>query len=157
MRLRIAALLIALTAAPALAQDTIPVHIPLRTDTCTTGRISYVFIDNNSIFDTSDPDLDRRFLWAYRAANALHVRTRDWVIRRELLFGPGSCYDRYLLDETERLLRGYTFLSQVDVFEIRQPDGTLSVPIPYGSRGIFTYGQRIENQKTVENIGVFLF
>jgi hypothetical protein len=127
VRLRIAALLCALSAAPSLAQDTIPAPVPLRTDTCSTGRISYVYIDNNSIFDTSDPDLDRRFLWAYRAANALHVRTRDWVIRRELLFGPGSCYDRYLLDETERLLRGYAFLSQVDVYEIRQPDGTFHV------------------------------
>jgi transposase InsO family protein len=120
-------MLLGLTAAPALSQDTIPSQIPLRQDTCTAGRISFVYIDNNSIFDTSDPELDRRFLWAYRTANALHVRTRDWVIRRELLFGPGSCYDRYLLDETERLLRSYPFLSQVDVFEVRQPDGTYHV------------------------------
>jgi hypothetical protein len=127
VRLCIAFILLALTAAPALSQDTIPSQIPLRQDSCATGRISYVYIDNNSIFDTSDPELDRKFLWAYRVANALHTRTRDWVIRRELLFGPGSCYDRYLLDETERLLRSYTFLSQVDVFEVRQPDGTFHV------------------------------
>src|SRR5690606_8059202 len=94
---------------------------------CEIGRISYVFIDNNSIFDTSDTGLDSRFGWAYRAANALHIPTRDWVIRRELLFGPGSCYDPFLLGETERLLRSYTFLSRVNVFGIRQPDGSYHV------------------------------
>ena len=94
---------------------------------CPTGPISFVFVDNHSIFDTSDPGLDRRFGWAYRAANALHVRTKRDVIQRELLFGPGDCYDPYLLQETERLLRSYDFLSQVDVFGVPQPDGSYHV------------------------------
>jgi hypothetical protein len=93
-------------------------------DTCTTGRISFVFLDNNSIFDTTDPDLDERFRWAYNVANALHVRTRPWVVRRELLFGPGDCYDPFLLAETERLLRAYPFLAKVDVHGVPQPDGS---------------------------------
>lgn len=100
---------------------------PPPADDCELGRISYVFIDNQSVFDTSDPNLDRRFLWAYRTANALHFQTRDWVIRRELMFGPGSCYDPLLLEETERLLRGYEFLSRVDIFAVPLPDGTYHV------------------------------
>lgn len=96
---------------------------------CPTGPISFIFIDNHSIFDTSDPGLDSRFRWAYRAANALHVKTRRSVIERELLFGPGDCYDVYLLEETERLLRGYDFLGQVDVFGIAQPDGSYHVVV----------------------------
>lgn len=96
---------------------------------CPTGPISFVFVDNHSIFDTSDPGLDRRFGWAYRAANALHVRTRRAVIERELLFGPGDCYDPYLLAETERLLRSYDYLAQVDVFGVPQPDGSYHVII----------------------------
>lgn len=96
-------------------------------DSCERGRISFVFVDNNSIFDTRDTDGERRFGWAYRTANALHVRTREWVIRRELLFGTGSCFDPFMLEETERLLRGYSFLSRVDVFGLRQPDGTYHV------------------------------
>ncbi len=91
---------------------------------CPDGRISFVFIDNNSIFDTSDPDLDARFRWAYRAANALHVRTRQWVIRRELLFRPGDCYDPFLLAESERVLRAYPFLAQVDIYGVPQTDGS---------------------------------
>jgi hypothetical protein len=96
---------------------------------CATGPVSFVFIDNHSIFDTADPDLDRRFVWAYRAANALHVRTKRRVIERELLFAPGDCYDPYRLEESERLLRSYDFLSQVDVVGIPQPDGSYHVVV----------------------------
>lgn len=97
--------------------------------TCATGPISFIFIDNHSIFDTDDPGIDRRFGWAYRAANALHVRTKRRVIERELLFGPGDCFDPYMLEETERLLRAYDFLSQVDVFGVPQPDGSYHVVV----------------------------
>ena len=121
-------LLFALLAAPLPAQSPADqARTTTRPDSCENGRISYVFVDNNSIFDTTDTDGSRRFSWAYRTANALHIPTKEWVIRRELLFGPGSCYDAYMLDETERLLRGYGFLSRVDVFSLRQPDGTYHV------------------------------
>ncbi|HSM36995.1 MAG TPA: POTRA domain-containing protein [Longimicrobiales bacterium] len=91
---------------------------------CETGRIAHVFIDNHSIFDTSDPELDARFRWAYRTANALHARTDAEVIRRELQFAEGDCLDPFLLAESERLLRDLGFLASVDVFSVRQPDGT---------------------------------
>jgi hypothetical protein len=120
--LPLTALLAALLTAPVAAQPA--GGQPLPADSCPQGRISYVFIDNQSIFDTADPDLDRRFRWAYTAANALHVQTREWVIRRELLFSPGSCFDPYLLEETERLLRSYPYLARVDVFPVQLPDGT---------------------------------
>lgn len=96
---------------------------------CPTGPISFIFIDNHSIFDTTEPGLDKRFGWAYRLANALHFRTRRRVIERELLFGPGDCFDQYMLDETERLLRAYPFLSQVDLFGVPQADGSYHVVV----------------------------
>ncbi|HUP89391.1 MAG TPA: hypothetical protein VM100_08575, partial [Longimicrobiales bacterium] len=96
---------------------------------CPTGPISYIFIDNHSIFDTADPSLNSKFGWAYRTANSLHVRTKRVVIERELLFNPGDCYDPFLLQETERLLRAYDFLAQVDVFGIPQPDGSYHVVV----------------------------
>src|SRR5690606_41612297 len=96
MRSFASALLALMAAAGAAAQQTPP---------CPDGVISYIFIDNHSIFDTTDPTLNRRFAWAYNIANALHVRTRDEVIRRELLFRVGDCYDPMLLRESERLLR----------------------------------------------------
>ncbi len=109
-------------ASPALAQSGARSEAPV--EPCADGRISFVFVDNNSIFDTSDPALDARFRWAYGLANSLHIRTRAWVIRRELLFAPGDCYDPFLLAESERLLRSYPFLSQVDIYGIAQPDGS---------------------------------
>jgi len=96
---------------------------------CSTGSISHIFIDNHDIFDTNDPGIDRRFGWAYRFANSLHVRTKKSFIQRELLFQLGDCYDPFLLSETERLLRGYGFLAQVDVFGVAQPDGTYHVVV----------------------------
>lgn len=110
-----------------MGAQTPPAATGTQVDECATGRISYVFVDNTSIFDTEDPDLDRRFLWAYRTANALHVRTREWVIRRELLFAPGDCYDPFLLEETERLLRRLGFLTRANVYGVEQPDGTYHV------------------------------
>jgi len=112
-------LLLCVAPSPALAQ-----RAP---DLCPEGRISYVHIDNASIFDVSDPNLDRRFGWAYRAANALHVRTRDSFLRRELLFAPGDCFSSFLADESERLLRAYNFLSEVDIYPVPMPDSTIQV------------------------------
>jgi len=94
---------------------------------CREGRISNVFIDNHSVFDLSDPDLDMRFDWAYRLANRMHPATREKLIRRELLFAPGDCYDVERLRDSERLLRSLDFIAAVDIFGIRQADGTIHV------------------------------
>ena len=48
---------------------------------CETGIITALFLDNQSIFDTTDPDLDPRFRWAYGAANALHFAPGCVLIR----------------------------------------------------------------------------
>lgn len=96
---------------------------------CPQGNISYVFVDNRSIFDVADLDPDTRFLWAYRLANKLHMRTRRDFILDELLFKVGDCLDPPLLEETGRILRGYRFIGQSDVFAVPQPDGTHHVNV----------------------------
>ncbi len=96
---------------------------------CDTGIISHIFIDNHSIFDTSDPELDPRFVWAYSLANRLHIRTRPAVIRRELLFDVGDCFDPVLIEESARLLRRYRFIAQADIFGVQQPDGMFHVVV----------------------------
>jgi hypothetical protein len=96
---------------------------------CELGVIENIFIDNHSIFDTSDPELDPRFRWAYRLANRLHVRTRPNVIERELLFSVGDCFDPLLIEESERILRGYRFISSVDIFGVAQPNGGYHVVV----------------------------
>jgi hypothetical protein len=96
---------------------------------CPNGRISQLFIDNHSIFDPAELADERRFRWAYQLVNALHIRTRPRFIRRELLFGVGSCYDPALLDESERLLRDYRFIASADIYGLQQPDGSWHVVI----------------------------
>lgn len=96
---------------------------------CPGGRISSVFVDNHSVFDLTDPDLGERLAWAYRTANRLHARTRESVIRTELLFGEGDCYDLERLRDSERLLRGLRFISDVDVYGVRQADGSVHVVV----------------------------
>jgi hypothetical protein len=112
-----------LLAAGAQAQQNTPTVNP----PCELGPISYVFVDNRSIFDTQDIQSSRRFGWFFRAANALHVRTRRSVVARELLFGPGDCYDPVLVEESERVLRSNDFLAQVEIYGVPQPDGSYHV------------------------------
>lgn len=97
--------------------------------TCPDGVIEHIFVDNHSIFDTSDPDLDPRFRWVYGVANRLHVRTSRAFIGRELLFERGDCYDPVLLAESGRLLRGYSFIAHADVYGVRQDNGAYHVVV----------------------------
>jgi hypothetical protein len=161
-------------AAPATPQEPpAPSAVAAAADTCPQGRIRHVFINNQSIFDASTPDLDPRLRWAYGAVNALHVSTREWVIRRELLFSAGSCYDPFLLEETERLLRNYSFLSRVEVFAVPLPDGgyhvivstrdewSTRVDVRVGTRdGLRLQGLRVTEENllgTGQSLGVFWF
>ncbi|MFP3948772.1 MAG: BamA/TamA family outer membrane protein, partial [Longimicrobiales bacterium] len=96
---------------------------------CGTGAITDIFVNNHSVFDTSEIDEEDSLHWAYELANALHYDTRSSFVRSELLFAEGDCLDPFLLDESERILRGYEFLAVADIAEIRQPDGTYHVVV----------------------------
>ncbi|MDQ4075404.1 MAG: hypothetical protein M3220_04065, partial [Chloroflexota bacterium] len=124
--------LLLLTAVVSAAQDPPPVgpdFPPPPVTECTRGRISNVFIDNHSVFDLSNPEQNQRFRWAFRLANRLHIRTREEVIERELLFREGGCYDPRLLEESERILRETGFIARADIYAVRQPDGTYHVVV----------------------------
>jgi hypothetical protein len=67
-----------------------------------------------------------------RTMNALHVQTREWVVRRELLFAPGDRFDASRLQETERNLRRLGVLAQVTVAAIdTTDDGRVNVRVAY--------------------------
>jgi hypothetical protein len=96
---------------------------------CPNGQITFIFIDNHSIFDPDDLREDQPFLWGYRLANAVHMRTRESFIRSELLFEVGDCYDEALLEESERTLRLHRFISQADIYGLAQPDSSWHVVV----------------------------
>lgn len=113
----------------ALATPGLQAQEPLVPVPCAQGRISYVFVDNHSIFDVEDLEEGGSMRWAYELANALHVRTRDGFIRDELLFEAGDCFDPILLEESGRILRSYPFLARADVYAVDQLDGTRHVVV----------------------------
>ena len=98
-------LLLCLSAAPAAAKPRAALRAPA-------GRvIASVTIESNNVFSTDSPPEDKLL---YRAANDIHVRTREAVIARELLFQVGDLYDPALVDETERNLRALPFIRRVE-------------------------------------------
>ena len=80
-----------------------------------TPRIDEVFIDTDNVFGDAEA-VDH---WLYRKANSLRVRTRSWVVSRELLFAAGEPADSALLAETERNLRALGIFRRVDVDTVR--------------------------------------
>lgn len=65
-----------------------------------TARVRAVIVQREAVFDSVEARS-----WAYRIANALHVETRENVIRRELLINVGDPWDADLVAESERNLR----------------------------------------------------
>jgi len=67
--------------------------------------------------------------WAYRMANDLHFKTRERVIRRELLFTEGDALDDEALAQTERNLRALPFLRSVLVETIPLDDNRVRIRV----------------------------
>jgi Surface antigen variable number repeat len=81
--------------------------------------VGEIEIVRNSIFSQSEIDSTVGSLSFLRGTmNKLHVNTREYVIRKELLFAEGEVFRPGLLDETERNLRELGFLNQIKISAI---------------------------------------
>lgn len=76
-----------------------------------TKVIRAVHITRNDVF----PTIPGKPAFLYRWANALHVVTRESVIRHDLLFKEGDRYDPELLEESERRLRRLPYLGEARI------------------------------------------
>ena len=82
-------------------------------------RVGEVRLDLDDIFAAGEVDSARGLNHALRRGmNYVHVNTRPWVIRQELLFAPGDPYDPALIAESERNLRALGFLNGVRIAPI---------------------------------------
>jgi len=88
--------------------------------------IASIKVESHNVFDTDFPPENKAL---YRAANAIHIRTRDAVIERELLFAVGDRYDPALVAETERNLRGLSFVRRAEAEAKVNKDGTVDVVV----------------------------
>ena len=73
--------------------------------------IGVIEVVTSEVFDESGEGLTA----PYRAANRVHVRTRDRVVLRELLFNTGDPVNQELVEQTERNLRGLPFIRDARV------------------------------------------
>lgn len=122
-------LALALLVVPATAAVTDDLAVPGAASACpppsgaVVGRVS---VEVGDIFDPTDPREDRAL---YRAANQLHIDTREEAIRAQLLFREGDAFSAPLLAETERNLRTLRFLNGPSVRVAGCHDGLVDVEV----------------------------
>ena len=105
--------------------------------------IDTVIVVNRNIFDGEDAAPD----WVAHLANKLHVRTRQWVIRKRLLLNRGDPFDSARVEESERALRTLGVFRQVRVDTVRQRDGTLAL------RAVTADGWSTQPQASFTSVG----
>lgn len=89
--------------------------------------ISRITIRSTDIFDFhTDPALEK---FPYTWINALHIKTQDIVVRRELLFKVGDRLDPFLINETERNLRALSFIRAARIGRFPQRDGSVALVV----------------------------
>jgi hypothetical protein len=76
------------------------------------ARIGDIQVNALDIFDLDDPEEDKGL---FRLMNRLHVRTRDPVIKRQLLFDTDQPFIGQRLDESERILRETSYLYDAEI------------------------------------------
>ena len=80
--------------------------------------VTGVAIKRENVFDGSE-----NATWIAKGANALHIVTRDYVVRRELLIAEGAVFDSATADETARNLRKLGIFRDVTVDSARTAAG----------------------------------
>ena len=80
----------------------------------------------------------------YRLANRLHMRTKETVVRRELLLKPQESYDSALAEETERNLRSLGLFGSVSVAPHYASDSAVDLLVEtsdqWSTEGTFSFG-----------------
>ena len=80
--------------------------------------LTAIEIRRHSVFDSTETDF-----WLLRLVNRLHITTRPYVIRQELLLEPGQRFDSAAAAETERNIRRLGVFRAVDVDSVRTDSG----------------------------------
>ena len=113
LRVFLAAAMAAAPSARAFQSPEPPEELPGRT-------IGDIRVERINVFDPTVPGEN---IWPFRLANKLHYSTREYVIRRELLFAPGDIWDPLIVIQSERNLRANGSFRRADIVAIKRPDG----------------------------------
>lgn len=105
------------------------------------GNITYLTLP---IFNAKDPEEDRVL---YRAANYVHIETREKTLRKQVLLREGDVLDSDLVRQSERILRANSYLydamilpartcgDQVDLLVVVRDTWTLKPALNFGHVG----------------------
>ena len=85
--------------------------------------IKKIAIERLDVFDTLNAN------WIEKIGNKLHTKTKEQIIRRELLFNEGDTLNIQLVDETARNLRKLGFLATADVKKKRDNDSLVDINV----------------------------
>ncbi|MGB6605688.1 MAG: POTRA domain-containing protein, partial [Steroidobacteraceae bacterium] len=108
---------------PPLQTPGVPTDAELEKAHAVVGKI---YIDNQNIFDLSDPKDNRPI---FRLADRLHATTKPNTIRAQLLFKTGDRYNRRVLDETERILRNENYFYDAWIRTVAYHDGKVDIRV----------------------------
>jgi Surface antigen variable number repeat len=119
-------LLVLLPLAAAGAADRVPVSIPDDAELERSGAVvGQILIDNRNVFSAAEAENRPVRLLADR----IHTRTRESVIRHELLFKEGDRYSHRLLEESARLLRRKPYLFAAAITKVAYHDGRIDLKV----------------------------
>ena len=93
--------------------------------------IGEIAIERRQVFD---PDGN----WLERTANKTHALTRERVIRRDLFFRSGEKLDPQTIIRNKQLLRSRSYISDVDINVVPDPEDTTRVNIVIATRDSWT-------------------
>ena len=110
--------------------------------------IRRIVIDRGEVFDS----VEARKFWGFSLVNSLHIATRPYVIRRELLFAAGEPYDTARVNESERNLRALAIFRDVQIDTITADSGiTVRVRTTDGWTTNLGFGLRTSGTQRVIN------
>lgn len=90
------------------------------------GVIERVRVTRLNVFDPMVPGED---WWPFKLANRIHILTREPVVRRELLVGPGDRWDPIEAIESERNLRSSGFIRKAEIRAAPAGPGKLDLDV----------------------------
>ena len=83
--------------------------------------IRAIIVDRSEVFDS----VETQSFWGFGLVNALHAKTRPYVVRRELLFAVGEPYDTARVNESARNLRALSIFRDVDIDTVTTDSGVI--------------------------------
>ena len=138
------ALLLCVLLSPGVVGAQRPSELPSDAELERSGAlIGKIIIDNLNVFDLNDPKDDTPL---FRLIDHLHARTREDVVRWQLLFTTGDKYSRRVLNESERILRQASYFYDASIEPIAYHDGRVDVVVK--TRDVWTLDPQVSYSRS---------